>query len=127
MKIFRSKRIPFKGFAAINLFGFIVVRRGIFASETLINHERIHTAQMRELGFIFFYLLYGLEWLIRLPMKGNAYRNITFEQEAYDHQNEPSYLEVRKHYAPYRYYLCKRKRKRTNKKKRNDKRLYFER
>ncbi|MBQ3960059.1 MAG: hypothetical protein II592_03865 [Muribaculaceae bacterium] len=127
MKIFRSKRIPFKGFAAINLFGFIVVRRGIFASETLINHERIHTAQMRELGFIFFYLLYGLEWLIRLPMKGNAYRNITFEQEAYDHQNEPSYLEVRKHYAPYRYYLCKRKRKRTNKKKRNDKRLYYER
>ena len=127
MKIFRSKRIPFKGFAAINLFGFIVVRRGIFASETLINHERIHTAQMRELGFIFFYLLYGLEWLIRLPMKGNAYRNITFEQEAYDHQNEPSYLEVRKHYAPYRYYLCKRKRKRTNKKKRNDKRLYNER
>lgn len=127
MKIFRSKRIPFKGFAAINLFGFIVVRRGIFASETLINHERIHTAQMRELGFIFFYLLYGLEWLIRLPMKGNAYRNITFEQEAYDHQNEPSYLEVRKHYAPYRYYLCKQKRKRTNKKKRNDKRLYYER
>lgn len=127
MKIFRSKRIPFKGFAAINLFGFIVVRHGIFASETLINHERIHTAQMRELGFIFFYLLYGLEWLIRLPMKGNAYRNITFEQEAYDHQNEPSYLEVRKHYAPYRYYLCKRKRKRTNKKKRNDKRLYYER
>ena len=127
MKIFRSKRIPFKGFAAINLFGFIVVSRGIFASETLINHERIHTAQMRELGFIFFYLLYGLEWLIRLPMKGNAYRNITFEQEAYDHQNEPSYLEVRKHYAPYRYYLCKRKRKRTNKKKRNDKRLYYER
>ena len=127
MKLFRSKRIPFKGFAAINLFGFIVVRRGIFASETLINHERIHTAQMRELGFIFFYLLYGLEWLIRLPMKGNAYRNITFEQEAYDHQNEPSYLEVRKHYAPYRYYLCKRKRKRTNKKKRNDKRLYYER
>ena len=127
MKIFRSKRIPFKGFAAINLFGFIVVRRGIFASETLINHERIHTAQMRELGFIFFYLLYGLEWLIRLPMKGNAYRNISFEQEAYDHQNEPSYLEVRKHYAPYRYYLCKRKRKRTNKKKRNDKRLYYER
>lgn len=127
MKIFRSKRIPFKGFAAINLFGFIVVRRGIFASETLINHERIHTAQMRELGFIFFYLLYGLEWLIRLPMKGNAYRNITFEQEAYDHQNEPSYLEVRKHYAPYRYYLCKRKRKRTNKKRRNDKRLYYER
>ena len=127
MKIFRSKRIPFKGFAAINLFGFIVVRRGIFASETLINHERIHTAQMRELGFIFFYLLYGLEWLIRLPMKGNAYRNITFEQEAYDHQNEPSYLEVRKHYAPYRYYLCKRKRKRANKKKRNDKRLYYER
>ena len=123
MKIFRSKRIPFKGFAAINLFGFIVVRRGVFASETLINHERIHTAQMRELGFIFFYILYGLEWLIRLPFKGNAYRNITFEQEAYDHQNEPSYLEVRKHYAPFRFYLCKRKKNKTQKRRNKNKRF----
>lgn len=126
MKIFRSKRIPFKGFAAINLFGFIVVRRGVFANETLINHERIHTAQMRELGFIFFYILYGLEWLIRLPFKGNAYRNISFEQEAYDHQNEPSYLEVRKHYAPYRQYLFKRK-KRKKKQNKHNKPLYYER
>ena len=123
MKIYKSKRIPFKGFAAINLFGFIVVRKGVFANETLLNHERIHTAQMRELGFIFFYVFYGLEWLIRLPFKGNAYRNISFEQEAYDHQNEPSYLEVRKHYAPFRQYLFKRKK---IKKKRN-KRLYYER
>ena len=123
MKIFRSKRIPFKGFAAINLFGFIVVRRGVFASETLINHERIHTAQMRELGFIFFYILYGLEWLIRLPFKGNAYRNISFEQEAYDHQNEPSYLEVRKHYAPYRFYLCKCKKNKKQKKRNKTKRF----
>lgn len=126
MKVFRSKRIPFKGFAAINLFGFIVVRKGVFANETLLNHERIHTAQMRELGFIFFYILYGLEWLIRLPFKGNAYRNISFEQEAYDHQNEPSYLEVRKHYAPYRQYLFKRKKRKKKQNKRN-KPLYYER
>lgn len=126
MKIYKSKRIPFKGFAAINLFGFIVVRKGVFANETLLNHERIHTAQMRELGFIFFYILYGLEWLIRLPFKGNAYRNISFEQEAYDHQNEPSYLEVRKHYAPYRQYLFKRKKRKKKQNKRN-KPLYYER
>jgi hypothetical protein len=104
MKIFRSKRIPFKGFAAINLFGFIVVRRGVFASETLINHERIHTAQMRELGFIFFYILYGLEWLIRLPFKGNAYRNISFEREAYANQRNLDYLHTRPHYA-WRHYM----------------------
>ena len=126
MKIYKSKRIPFKGFAAINLFGFIVVRKGVFANETLLNHERIHTAQMRELGFIFFYVFYGLEWLIRLPFKGNAYRNISFEQEAYDHQNEPSYLEVRKHYAPFRQYLFKRKKSKKKRNKRN-KRLYYER
>ncbi|MBO4814126.1 MAG: hypothetical protein J5523_04135 [Muribaculaceae bacterium] len=123
MKIYRSKRIPFKGFAAINLFGFIVVRKGVFANETLLNHERIHTAQMRELGFIFFYVFYGLEWLIRLPFKGNAYRKISFEQEAYDHQNEPSYLEVRKHFAPYRFYLLKRKKKKTQKKRNKTKRF----
>lgn len=123
MKIYRSKRIPFKGFAAINLFGFIVVRKGVFANETLLNHERIHTAQMRELGFIFFYILYGLEWLFRLPFKGNAYRNISFEREAYDHQNQPSYLEVRKHYAPYRYYLRKRKKNKTQKRRNKTKRF----
>jgi hypothetical protein len=39
---------------------------------------------MKEMLYIPFYLWYGVEWLIKLLCKGNAYRNLSFEREAYD-------------------------------------------
>lgn len=46
------------------------------------------------LAFLSFYILYVLEYLIKLPFYGyNAYRNISFEREAYASQNDNSYLE----------------------------------
>jgi hypothetical protein len=39
---------------------------------------------MKEILYIPFYLWYGVEWLIKLFYKGNAYRNLSFEREAYD-------------------------------------------
>lgn len=92
MKIIRNNIIPFPGFAAINLFGLLFVRKDANISEVTINHESIHTAQMKELWYIPFYILYLLEWIIRLPMKGNAYRNISFEKEAYNNQSNFEYL-----------------------------------
>lgn len=92
MKIIENNIIPFKGFASINLFGVLFVRKGVRVSARMINHEEIHTAQMKELGYVLFYIWYLLEWLIRLPMKGNAYRNICFEREAYAKENDPDYL-----------------------------------
>ena len=68
-------------------------------SEIDINHEAIHTTQMKEMLYIFFYVWYIIEWGIRLFMKGNAYRNISFEREAYANQNNLSYLNTRKRYA----------------------------
>jgi hypothetical protein len=38
---------------------------------------------------------YIVEWLIRLLKKGNAYRNISFEREAYANQGDFSYLKGR--------------------------------
>jgi hypothetical protein len=99
MKIFRNKYIPFRRFSAINLFGVLVVHHDVYLSRTLMNHERIHTAQMRELGYVFFYVLYLLEWLMKLPFKGNAYRRISFEREAYAFERDYEYLERRRHYA----------------------------
>lgn len=92
MRIIENNLIPFKGFAAINLFGVLFVRKGVNVSARMINHEEIHTAQMKELGYVLFYVWYLLEWLVRLPMKGNAYRNICFEREAYTKENDPNYL-----------------------------------
>lgn len=67
-----------------------------------LNHELIHTAQMRELGYVPFYILYVLEWIWRLFRKGNAYSNISFEREAYAHQNDPDYLHRRPRFAQWR-------------------------
>lgn len=89
--------IPFKGYLAINLFGIIFARRILTNVE--INHERIHTAQMRELLYIGFYIWYLVEWLVLIFKYRNwdlAYRNIRFEKEAYNNQNNLDYLKVRK-------------------------------
>lgn len=104
MKIIRNRFIPFKGFVAINLFGVIFVRgNSIRLTHEMLNHEAIHTAQMRELGYIFFYIIYFFEWLVRLMQKGNAYRSISLEREAYAHAADPDYLSRRKPYAQWRH------------------------
>ena len=120
MKIIRSSIIPCKGFSAINLFGVVFVRKEILPQynitlydwSKMLNHELIHTAQMKELLYVPFYLLYGIEWLIRLAMYRNtreAYRNISFEREAYDNQAYFDYI-VHKERKPYAFLKYIRKR-----------------
>ena len=99
MKIIRTSILPFRGFSAINLLGVLFVHPGVYLSHEMMNHERIHTAQQREMLYVFFYVTYLMEWLVRLPMRGNAYRNISFEREAYAHQRDLDYLNRRRHYA----------------------------
>lgn len=99
MKLIYNNIIPFKGFKAINLFGLCFVRKGMKMFDKDVNHEKIHTAQMKELLYLPFYLLYFGEWVVRLFMKGNAYRNISFEKEAYANENDLTYLTRRKHYG----------------------------
>lgn len=101
MKIIYNKVVPFgKRFYAINLFGVLFSKGPCDAR--IINHEKIHTAQMREMLYIIFYIAYVLEWLVRLIINRSqyeAYRNISFEREAYAHENDMSYLSKRKHFA----------------------------
>lgn len=103
MKVIYNNIIPFPGFKAINLFGILFARTGSNIDEETVNHESIHTAQMKEMLYIFFYIWYVLEWLIRLFMKGNAYRNISFEREAYTNERNYNYLNNRKHYSWFKY------------------------
>ena len=98
MKIVRNNIIPFKGYKAVNLFGILFVRGDAVISSTDINHEEIHTAQMKEMLYVFFYLWYVVEWLVRLIQyrdASKAYRNISFEREAYANQNSMNYLQGR--------------------------------
>lgn len=105
MLIVRNPFLPLRRFDAINLFGMLFCRRETIISEDLIRHERIHTKQMVETLFVGFYLWYLLEWLVRLPLQGNAYRQLLFEREAYAHMHDPDYLTHRRPYA----FLCKEK------------------
>ena len=79
MKIIYNNLIPFKGYKATNLFGIIFARKPL--TEIDINHEAIHTAQMKELFYIGFYIWYLIEYLILFIKYRNlnkAYKNIRF-------------------------------------------------
>lgn len=107
MKVVYNRILPFgKRFTAINLFGIYFVKRPHRVSAPLLVHERIHTLQMRELGYVFFYLLYVLEWLWEcIRYRGDTYRayhEISFEREAYRHQGDSAYPQHRRCYAQWR-------------------------
>ena len=100
MKIIINNILPPKGFKCINLLGILFCRR--IPNKIDINHEIIHTKQMQELLYIFFYLWYVIEYLVKLIIYRNtklAYRNISFEREAYQNQYNLDYLNNRKHYS----------------------------
>ena len=107
MKIIYNKYMPPKGFSAINICGVIFARKEYAPiPQRTIRHESIHTRQMVELSFIFFYLCYGIEWLVRLIQyrdSKKAYRNISFEREAYANDQDNTYLSSRKLFAFIRY------------------------
>ena len=93
----------------ISLFPFVVLREyylqdlpyWIERKEKTTNHETIHFQQQLELLVIPFYLLYGLEYLIKFLLYFNikkAYYNISFEQEAFANDTNLEYLKTRKRY-----------------------------
>lgn len=103
MKIIRNSFIPFGRYGAINLFGIVFAKHTMPMNKCVQNHEAIHSAQMRELLYIPFYILYVLEWIWNLLFRrGNAYRNISFEKEAYAKERDLDYLKHRKKYAMWR-------------------------
>ena len=57
--------------------------------------------------FVGFLFIYCLEWLVKMWIcwfdLDRAYRSISFEQEAYEHQEEIYYNDVRRHYAWLKY------------------------
>lgn len=108
MKIIRNNIIPFAGYKAMNLFGVLFVRGNARIDDITLNHEKIHTAQIKEMFYVFFYVWYLIEWLIRLP-KGSAYRNISFEREAYGNQYDLNYLKSRRRFVFLKYIKIKNK------------------
>lgn len=89
------------GFArAITLYPFVFVsKKADLHDSVLVNHEKIHLRQQRELLVLTFYVLYLAEYG-KGRWKGlshyEAYRQISFEQEAFAHERDMTYLDNRK-------------------------------
>lgn len=94
--------------AGMALFPYILVSDSKFLNnKTFINHEKIHLRQQIEMGILIFYIWYGIEYLFRLIQYKNrflAYKNISFEREAYKNETNLQYLKQRKFYN-FIYYL----------------------
>ena len=87
---------------------FVLVRREYkqFVYGVTLNHELIHLEQQKEMIVFLFYVWYLVEWLIRLAVYRNqkeAYRNISFEQEAYKFQADFPYIYRRKKFGWMKY------------------------
>lgn len=118
--------IPFKGFLSMCLWPFIFVRNSVASHYNVVanNHEHIHAEQQVEmlavgialavsafligcglwslLALPLFLWLYCLEWVFRLVQYRDthtAYRNISFEREAYTNEKDLGYLTNRKRFA----------------------------
>lgn len=87
---------------AMALYPFILVNRRNRCTQRLLLHERIHLAQQRELLVLPFYVWYCLEYGYNLLVyrdRDKAYRNISFEREAYYGEQFRDYLQERKLFA----------------------------
>lgn len=83
----------FGGIRALAFWPFIIMSKDTIIDDELINHERIHLRQQRELLVIPFHIWY----LIALKRKG--YLGISFEKEAYANEKNLNYLKNRKPYS----------------------------
>ena len=104
------KAITFGFAAAITLWPFGIYLRDVkyLSNRRMLNHESIHWEQQKELGGILFYVLYLIEWIIKLFIYGRrAYINLSSEREAYHFDDDMDYLEARKRYQWLKYIFKK--------------------
>lgn len=121
MIIIKNNILPFSGYKAMNIFGLILTKGEL--NELEKNHEAIHTQQIIEMGvfgfivmFIYalffgfsllwtflgasaFYVWYALEYLfVRIfhNKQGDAYHDISLEEEAYQNDDNLDYIKNRK-------------------------------
>jgi hypothetical protein len=95
-----NKHLIPKGFRGLTAYPFVFIKyREDKDNPVFLNHERIHLRQQLELLILPFFIWYFIEYLIRLQKyksKNHAYRNISFEREAYTNESNLDYLKRRK-------------------------------
>lgn len=105
MKVIHSKRFPYFS-DYINIFGKVYTKVRLLPYE--INNEKIHSAQIKELYYFAYYILFGVEYLIRLLTTLNfkrAYNKVSFVKERFNNQRDYNYIKCRTKYA-WKKYIC---------------------
>jgi hypothetical protein len=96
-----------KGFRGLTVYPFVFLKYADDKTNAVfVNHEQIHLRQQIELLIIPFYIWYLLEflfYLLKYNNKNRAYRNISFEREAYANESDLEYLSKRKCFGFIRY------------------------
>jgi hypothetical protein len=99
MYLIVSKYLIPKGYRGMTIFPFVIIRNEVDKNnDVLINHEKIHIRQQLELLIIPFFIIYFIEFLIRLIQfrdRNLAYRSISFEKEAYNNEKNVEFLRNR--------------------------------
>ena len=94
-----AKYLVPKGYFGMTVFPFVFVKYlRDKQNKVFLNHERIHLRQQLELLIFPFFVWYFLEFCMRWIQykKFNlAYRNISFEREAYTNEKDFDYLNRR--------------------------------
>lgn len=133
----KNSLIPFKGFMAITIWPFIFVKKKEWNwyDATARRHEGVHFYQQIETHIValilavllavvglfswwwvlvsplVYFALYGLEYIARWICYGfdtrEAYRNISFEQEAFVNENDLTYIKNRHLFASWAYLFRK--------------------
>ena len=101
-----------KQFTGLTLWPFVFLKeKELKHDKVLLNHESIHLKQQLELLILPFFVCYGLEFLWKLLVYKHrylAYRNLSFEREAYENEKNLNYIQPRKPYSFLRYVNKKR-------------------
>jgi hypothetical protein len=102
-----SKYLIPKGYRGLTFFPFVLVKYQLDKENKIfINHEKIHLRQQIELLILPFYFWYILEFFVRWVQYKNkdlAYRNISFEREAYTNEQNLEYIKHRPFWEIWKY------------------------
>lgn len=102
-----SKYIVPKRYLGITIWPFIFLKHATLKDDVaLLNHERIHIKQQLELLILPFFIWYSFEFIYRFVQFKSwqqAYRNISFEREAYTNENDLDYIKSRPFWGFSRY------------------------
>ena len=91
-----SRYLVPNGYLGLTIFPFVFLKNKKLKEDAkLINHESIHLKQQLELLILPLYVWYIIEFLLRLCYYKNwhlAYKNISFEREAYANESNSKYM-----------------------------------